>query len=46
MVLDLAVRDGDHHADPVVSIHVNGKDDFVLEKEGLSPGTCQDQFRT
>jgi hypothetical protein len=32
MVLDLAVMDGDQHADPVVSIHVDGKDDLVYEK--------------
>jgi hypothetical protein len=38
MVLDLAFRDGDHHADPVVAIYVDGKYyDLVKEKdEGLS----------
>jgi hypothetical protein len=29
IVLDLAVRDGDHHIFPVVSVHVDGKDDLV-----------------
>jgi hypothetical protein len=36
MVLDLAFRDGDHHTGPVVAIYVDGEDDLLKEKEGLS----------